>query len=732
MNERGAMRGYEDFLREKRMLVKPEGIEASADEVHDMLFPFQADLTAWALRKGRAAIFADTGLGKTFMQLEWARLLNEPTLIIAPLTVARQTVREAQKIDVDVHYSRGQGEPNQKLTITNYEMIDHFDPDQYGAVVLDESSILKSLDGKTRRKLTEMFSDTPYRLCCTATPAPNDYAELGNHAEFLGVMTRADMLSSFFVHDDNGWRMKGHAEDAFYRWLASWGMSVRKPSDLGYGDDGFILPELSIDPVWVDAGDAPSGQLFFTGLKGLRHRQQIRRDTIDERVAKAAELAKSDGQWLFWCGLNDEADKLVKQIPDAIQASGSDSPESKAETLEAFQEGEVRVLVTKPRIAGFGMNFQNCHQMGFVGLSDSWEAYYQCIRRCWRFGQDKPVAAYLVLSEWEAEIYQNVMQKEKRAKQLSAKLISHVQKYEREELGEMPHENWQYQKDMIDKDGYTLMLGDSAERLAEIEDESVGLSVFSPPFLSLYTYTPTERDIGNSQTREEFFGHFGFIMDGLHRVTMPGRNVCCHVSQVPAMLVHDGYIGMKDFRGQTIEAFEERGFTYHGEVVIDKDPQAQAIRTHAKGLAFKQLKKDASWMRPALADYILIFRKPGENAKPIRPDVDNDTWIEWARPVWYGIKEGNTLNKAEAREEDDERHICPLQLGTIERCIRLWSNKGDLVCDPFMGIGSTGYVAVQHDRQFVGIELKESYYKTAKLNMQRACRASESTPLFAV
>ena len=266
---------------------------------------------------------------------------------------------------------------------------------------------------------------------------------------------------------------------------------------------------------------------------------------------------------------------------------------------------------------------------------------------------------------------------------------------------------------------YALYNGDSAEVMTALPDNSVDLSIFSPPFLSLYTYSPTPRDVGNSRTPEEFWAHFGFVIRELLRMTRPGRNACVHVAQVPAMLVRDGYIGMKDFRGQTIASFEAEGWIYHGEVCIDKDPQAQAIRTKSKSLLFTQLRKDASWLRPALADYILVFRKPGENAVPVLPDLTNDEWIEWARPIWYGIRESDTLNVAEGREEQDERHICPLQLGTIERCVRLWSNADVTVFTPFAGIGSEVYEAVRLGRRGIGIELKPSYFRAAKRNLER-------------
>ena len=714
------MSNYSDFLSTKRLLLKQSGLQVTPANVHPLLFGFQRDLTAWSVRKGRAAIFADTGLGKTFMQLEWARLVGAKTLIVAPLSVARQTAREAGKIGLNAHYTRNGAETVPGLNITNYEMLEHFDPADFGAVVLDESSILKSMDGQMRGRLIEMFAATPYRLCCTATPAPNDISEIANHAEFLGVMNRADMLATFFVHDDDGWRLKKHAATPFYRWLASWGMSVRKPSDLGYDDTGYELPGLSIEPVWVKSGYVPEGQLLFTGLKGIGDRAQVRQGTLAERCQAAADLVNADGeQWIVWCGLNDESDLMAELIPGAVNVQGRDTPERKAEALEAFQDGKYRVLVSKPKVAGFGMNFQNCHQMAFVGLSDSWEAYYQCVRRCYRFGQNEPVRAYVVLSDIEQEIYQNVMGKEKEAKRMSDSLIENVREFEREEISG-GNADFKYKQAVAHGKDWTLMLGDSAERLADVDSESVGLSVFSPPFMSLYTYSATERDLGNSKSPEEFFGHFEYIIRELLRVTKPGRNCAVHVAQVPAMLARDGYIGLKDFRGQTIEAFKAGGWVYHGEVCIDKDPQAQAIRTHSKALLFTQLRKDSSWLRPALADYILVFRKPGDNAVPIKADITNEEWIEWARPIWYGIKESDTLQYTTARDSEDERHICPLQLGTIERCIRLWSNRGETVLSPFAGIGSEGYEAVRLGRKFIGIELKEGYWKAAQKNMERA------------
>ena len=723
---------YQEFLKNKAAIVQASGIDVEDSALHQKLFPFQRDLVRFALRKGRSAIFADTGLGKTFMQLEWARLTGERTLILAPLSVARQTVRQAAGIDINAQYARKQVEVTGQIVITNYEMLDHFDAEEFGAVVLDESSILKALDGKTKAKLIDMFAKTPYRLCCTATPAPNDISEIANHAEFLGIISRTEMLAMFFVHDDSGWRLKGHAEEPFYRWLASWGMSIRKPSDLGYSDEGYILPELTIEPHFVETDYTPDDALFVVGMKGITDRAKIRKATVPRKARKVADMVNaSDDQWIVWCGLNDEGEMAHRMIEGSVLVEGNQAPEEKAAAIEAFQDGEFKVLITKPKIAGFGMNMQNARHMAFLGLSDSWEAYYQCIRRSWRFGQTAPVDVHVVLADAEGDIWENIQRKDEEANRMRENLINHVAEYEKAEMG-TTESNWKYDTDTVKGDNYTLMLGDSSERMAEIEDGSVDLSVFSPPFMSLYTYSPTERDLGNCHGEEEFFTHFTYIIDHLLRITKPGRLCAVHVSQVPAMLVRDDYIGMKDFRGKTIEAFERRDWIYHGEVCIDKDPQAQSIRTRAKGLAFKQLHKDSSWMRPALADYILLFRKPGDNLVPIVPDVDNNTWIEWARPIWYGIKETDTLNAVEARESQDERHICPLQLGTIERVIRLWSNPNEVICSPFAGIGSEGYMAVKLGRRFIGCELKRSYFDVAVSNLDNAVQAKAEKTLFDV
>jgi DNA modification methylase/superfamily II DNA or RNA helicase len=741
------MSDYQTFIESKRRLYLSHGKDIDRETIHPLLFDFQKDIVVWAARKGKAAIFLDTGLGKTFIQLEWARLMGETSLIVAPLSVARQTVREALKIGIDVQYVRHQSECQAgRIQITNYEMIEQFDPDFFGAVVLDESSILKSIDGTIKRKVIDMFDQTPYKLACTATPAPNDQSEIGNHAEFLNVCSTPEMLSMFFIHankvietDDGAghilktkqsgtkgqeWRLRNHAKDHFYQWMASWSISLTKPSDLGYSDDGYNLPPLNVYPRFVDVDYVPEGQLMFTGLSGIQDRTKIRKITLDRRVETAAELINaSDEQWLVWCGLNSEGDALQKAIPGSLQVQGSDDMEFKIATIQAFQDGKVRVLITKQKVAGFGMNFQNSHKAVFVGLSDSWEGYYQAIRRQWRYGQKSPVDVYLVLSEIEREIYDNVMQKEIIAKRMTGELIKYIRHYEREEIMNQTHEIAAYTPRTVTGRNFTAMLGDSCQRMAEIGAETVDLSVYSPPFADLYTYSNSELDLGNSRNWDEFFEHYAFIICDLLRITKPGRLTCVHTSDIPAMAVRDGYIGMRDFPGRVVEAYEREGWIFTGRAIVGKNPQAQAIRTKAKALLFVQLKKDSSDSRPAILDQILIFRKAGENAVPVTPvengEIDNEKWIDWAGGIWTGIQESDTLQYTTARAPDDEKHICPLQLGTIERCIKLYSNPGETVFTPFMGIGSEAYQALRFGRKAIGIELKESYFNVALQNLQK-------------
>lgn len=752
---------YREFLSTKRLVVANAGITVADGDIHPLLFPFQRDLVRWAAGKGRAAIWADTGMGKTLMQLEWARLVADRCLIVAPLSVAQQTVREGAKIDVTVTYARGQVQAAAHgITITNYEMVERFDASTFDAVVIDEASILKALTGTTRRRLTTMFANTPYRLCCTATPAPNDHVELGNHAEFLGICTEAEMRAMFFINANKErtvvldgkayrkkgtnkagqeWRLKHSAEQPFFEWLSSWAMSLTKPSDLGYDDDGFILPPLEVHRHEVACSYRPDGQLFFTGLHGIADRSSMRQRTVASRLQLLAKVIQSapDEQWVIWCGLDAEQDAVAALLgDDCVSVYGSLSLDEKERRLERWLAGEVKVIVSKSRILGFGLNLQRASRMVFFGLNDSWESWYQCIRREYRYGQTKPVHVHVIMSDLEAEVYENIMRKDAMATRLRRGLIEHVQAYEARELGMNTEPAENYVEAIEHGENWTLRLGDSCKRLAELENESVDLSVMSPPFADLFTYTDSPRDLGNSSGWDEFFEHYRFIITEKLRVTKPGRLTCVHCSDIPAMQSRDGYIGCRDFPGAIIRAYEAAGWVFTGRAFVQKNPQAQAIRVKSKALLFVQLRKDSTDSRPALIDQILLFRKPGENAVPVTPvangELDNETWIEWAHGIWLGIRETETLRVAAGRGENDEKHICPLQLGTIERCIKLYSNPEEMVLDPFNGIGSTGYVALRNGRSYTGIELKESYYHAALANLKAAASyQANALPLFA-
>lgn len=420
---------YADFLAAKRGTVPEFGFPCTEDDLPASLFGFQRHMTAWAVRKGRAALFADTGLGKTRMQLAWAdrmTAVNGRALILAPLAVAEQTIREAGRMGLDLAYAADGQEVHGRLTITNYDRLHLFDPSVFAAVVLDESSVLKDVTTKTRDALIDAFRDTPYRLCCTATPAPNDLTELANHAEFLGIATRRNMLSTYFITDlQRGWRVRGHAEEAMWQWVAGWAMACRTPSDLGYDDTGYDLPPLHLHPHLLPVNDAPEGELFAVDLGGVTGRAKVRRETLSARVGRAVDLvnAETGEPWLIWCGLNAEADALAAAIPGAVNVDGGMSREDKARALLGFADGDVQTLITKSSVAGWGMNWQHCARMAFVGLGDSYEAYYQCIRRCYRYGQTQPVDVHIILSQLESQIASNVARKEATARTALDQLI---------------------------------------------------------------------------------------------------------------------------------------------------------------------------------------------------------------------------------------------------------------------------------------------------------------------
>jgi hypothetical protein len=422
---------YQQFLAQKHARVEKPGIEVTAAEIHPMLHDWQNDLVQWAVRTGRAALWADTGMGKTVMQLEWARLSGKRPLIVAPLAVCQQTVREAAKLGVTAKYIRSADDvdPAIAIHVINYERLQNMPSAPFDAIVLDESSILKQSNGATRTMLIDWARDIPYRLACSATPAPNDPEELTNQSDWLGRMSRTHMLAAYFIHDQDGWRLKGHARRPMMQWMAQWAVALTKPSDVGGDDTGYNLPGLEVIPEIVDAEVEAEGQLFATDIGGVTGRADMRRRTLIARVDRAAKIvAKDPGPWILWCGLNSEAEALAAAIPGSVNVHGSLDPDEKARLLLGFADGDFDVLITKPSIASQGLNYQHCHRMAFVGLGDSYEQYYQAIRRCYRYGQTEIVRAHVIVSDLETQIAANVSRKEQQANQITTELVAEMRR----------------------------------------------------------------------------------------------------------------------------------------------------------------------------------------------------------------------------------------------------------------------------------------------------------------
>lgn len=717
---------YQDFLTKKAVVPVIAGHDVDLNSLNINLFDFQRVIVQWALKRGRSAIFADTGLGKTLMQTSWANNVVQETggnvLIVAPLCVAQQTVREGEKFGIAINYCRDDENIKPGINITNYEMLDRFKLSEFSGVVLDESSILKNRDGKTRNAIIEACQQVPYRLSCTATPSPNDFMELGNQAEFLGIMSMAEMLAMFFINDagDTGtWVLKGHGKSKFWEWLATWSVVIRSPSDLGFDGSRYVLPPLVMHE-HVVSSEANNG-LFAEIATGLLERNKARKESIDDRVAKCASVVNaSDEQWVIWCHRNEEAEKLVAAIPGSVDVSGSDSIDHKESSVHDFLDGDIRVLVSKPKILGSGMNFQNCHNTAFVGLSDSWEQYYQAIRRFYRFGQTKEVNVHVISAETEGAVVANIKRKEEQNAVMGAEMVKHMSESMKKEIFGAAIEKTEYVRQVHQGEGFTIHNADCIDLAREIPDESIDFTIYSPPFESLFTYSNSDRDMGNNKSSEDFRQHYQYLIDETFRIMKPGRLVAVHCMNLTTSKVNDGYIGIRDFRGDIIRAHQKAGFIYHSEVCIWKDPVVAMQRTKALGLLHKTIKKDSSMSRQGLADYLVIFRKDGANEKPINHTAEEfpvEMWQRYASPVWFDIDQSRTLNFRDAREEDDVKHICPLQLDVIERAMNLWTAKDDLVFSPFTGVGSEGYTAVKMGRRFIGSELKPSYYGQAIKNI---------------
>jgi DNA modification methylase len=721
---------YQDFIEKKRYIHKPSGFEIPESLLNINLFPFQRYIVRLALSKGKFAVWADCGLGKTIMQLDWAQQVlnrtNKPVLILCPLAVSGQTILEGEKFAIHVSKYKKQTEPG--IYITNYEQIENIDCSIFSGVVLDESSILKNYSGAYKQLIIERFERTEYKLACTATPSPNDELEIGNHAEFLNVMTSQDMRAIYFTTDKDlikgdKYRLKKHAVKDFYKWVSTWALMIGKPSDIGFDDEGYQLPPLKFVERKVVTAARDNGILFNSVAVSATNFNQELRITKLQRMSEVVDIVNnSDEEFIIWIKHNDEGEYLRGMIPDAIEVSGSHSPEDKEGLFLAFAAGRHRVLITKSKIGSLGLNFQNCHNQIFASLDFSFETLYQSIRRSYRFGQKHSVNIYLITTDTMQNVIASIEEKEEKfllmQKEMREAILSNIEKV---------FENTE--REIYTAPEFTLIKNDCVAETASLSDNSIDYSFFSPPFGALYVFSNDPRDMSNVKNNAEFLKHFNFLLQQLYRVIKPGRLVSIHMMQSTTLLGRDGYYSIVDFRGDLIRMFQAAGFYFHAENMIRKDPKTAAIRTKNRQLMHGTTKKDSSIVRPGLADYMLHFRKPGENEVPIQNNIPFDLWCKIAEPVWIDVQEGDTLDYRAGRAEKDDRHITPTQLKPIEWCYMMYTNKGDTVYSPFSGIASEGWQALKMGRKYMGVELKKSYYDQSIKNLKMALDTNSQLPL---
>ena len=763
---------YQDFLQKKQKTHIKSGFEIEESKLDSFLFDFQKFTVKRALKAGKYAVFADTGLGKTPMQLSIAnqvtRYTKKPSLILAPLAVTGQTIKEGKKFKIKVwkyHQDRlDLCKKNKKgmIMISNYEQIDNIDASQFSCICLDESSILKNETGKYRNILIEKFKHTPYKFCFSATPSPNDPMELGNHSEFLDAMNYNEMLAMYFVHDSNNtskWRLKGHAINKFYEFISNWAIMYSHPKDIGFENNAFDLPELEIIEEQIKT-EVPEG-LLFGGLavnatdynSSLRQTQQLR---IDKTISIVKGIEKNE-PIIIWTQHNPEAIEIYKQLTlisyDCRNVQGSDSVDKKVTDLLGFADGDYQILITKQKIASKGLNYQNCHYQIFNSVDFSFEQAYQAMRRSWRYMQKNKVTVWMVTTDRMMNVVQTQKTKHEQFKTMQNRLSIAITKTLNNKITETMNKI-----EDIKTDNYWLMKGDCVQRVKEIENNSMDLILFSPPFADLYTYSNHVEDMGNVSGYDEFVEQFSYLAKELKRVIKPGRIIAIHCMDLPTLKSRDGYIGIRRFSATIGDMFEELDMFLHSEFTVWKDPLLAAVRTKTIGLAHKQLMKDSTIIRAGLPDRILCFKTKEQNEVPVQKELlssyvpmhDLDTfpgsvsgfkeyygydpqskysreeqyshhvWQRYASPIWMDIDQTNTLQWSKARGKNDEKHICPLQLDVIERIILLYSNKGETVMSPFGGIGSEGYQAIIMGRKSISVELKGSYFELNKKNHRNA------------
>jgi len=775
---------YEDLLEQKKTKRIDSGFDINETDLNSALFDFQRHIVKTALKKGCYAVFADCGLGKTLMQLEWAdqvvKHTKAPVLLLAPLAVTSQTIQESVKFNINAvellpeMYSMY--ELPACIYVINYEQLENINVEEFSGVVLDESSILKNFTGAYKKLIIEKFKDTPYKLACTATPSPNDLNEIGNHSEFLNVLDAQDMRAKWFVRDEgmNNYRLKGHAKKDFYGWISSWAVMFCKPSDIGFSAAGYDLPALNFIERNVKTEQRDNGQLFNNlAVNATNFNKELRLTKI-ERLTEAAEIVNNSTEsFIIWIKQNEEGEELRKLIPDAVEVKGSDSPELKKARLLGFANNEFRVLITKTKIAQFGLNYQNCHNQIFASLDFSFEGLYQAIRRSYRFGQNHEVNIYLITTDTMENVIASIRKKEKQFKEMQEEMNRNINS---ETYGLLDSYEFREYK----TPDLWLMKGDTCIEAKRIPDNSAGLIIYSPPFSSLFTYSNYIHDLGNNENHEDFFKQYRFILEDNYRILKPGRLMVCHSKNLGVYKNSSGYTGMYDFTGEHRKAVEDAGFKLHCIITIWTDPVLEMQRTKTQRLLYKTVTSDSSYTGVGMPEFLYVFKKwEGDESEwePVtnltKENFPLDLWQEWASPVyrenllnyekedlvqtilqmkseifrlkydcnaglpehwyddvWFDIKRTDVLNGKEGTELGDEKHIAPLQLEVIHRCVNMWSNPGEWVYTPFLGIGSEPYVSIKNGRKAKGIELKDKYFDTAVKNCTNAMNLKAQGSLF--
>jgi len=796
------------------------GIERPADltrkwEPNPNLFDYQRYIVERALRKERYAIFALTGLGKSLMQLEWCRVVTEwhggRTLIVAPLSVCRQTIGEAAKFYGDSvtvadltdrkHLDRwlvdGTG-----IGITNFEKFDNLDTDddedlevrtlKYGrgggawdiqAVCIDESSALKSF-GSRKFSLMRSLEGVRYKLACSATPAPNQRTEFAQHALFLGyVRSTTEYLTAYFVNRDGDWEFKAHAFDAWTANLASWAVFLHDPAKWGFSDGTKALPQLSTEypqldltieqrEASLDWDKAEQMSLLGVNAGGITSRtklQQIASGFLldsgkvvarfpavkPQWIADACNVTHAAEQCIVWVNYDEEGDALAAAIPDGVHISGRTPRRDRDQLVESFRAGDgPRVLILKPSMFGHGVNLQACTVQIFSSLpGDSFERYFQCVRRSYRFGQTKPVRVYIPLTQLDEAMCVNIMNKESTfsedARAVEDGIVAKLRPMDTS-VATVKHPEPTPEIARTEGATWTAIHGDSVAHLPTMADESIDLAVFSPPFAALYAYSTALGDMGNVRADAEFKLQWRWFAERLLPKMKPGRVCAIHCKEIIRFANTHGYRHCYDFPSDLREGMVAAGFNYQRRITIWKNPQLEATRNKETSLLHVTALRDACQSYPQAGEYLMVFTAPGTPEVPVthsraghtfekhtewmnsiwnEPEVpavgEEDMWRQWLHPdgpanvaTWRGIRETDVLTARGSKDSQDEKHVCPLQLGLIARTIELWTNPGELVFTPFLGIGSEIYEAIRLGRRGYGVELKDTYYAQAVKNLR--------------